>query len=98
MVWAMVVETHKKVWEVYIVRTESGKFYTGITTDLERRLAEHAGNKRGAKFFRVSECKELVFREQWENRSEATKREGAIKRLTHAGKIKLIGDKRASSS
>lgn len=80
----------KKSWEVYIVQTKSGKLYTGITTDVARRFAEHAGTNRGAKFFRVSRPEKIVFREKSKNRSEAAKREMEIKRMSRQEKLRLI--------
>ena len=77
-------------WFLYIVETENGKLYTGITTDVERRFKEHKGNKKGAKFFRSSTAKKVVYQEQFENRSAASKREAEIKKLTRASKLKLI--------
>ena len=77
-------------WFLYIVETEDGKLYTGITTDVDRRFKEHCEDKKGAKFFRSSVPKKVVYREQVENRSIASKREAQIKKLTRANKIKLI--------
>jgi putative endonuclease len=82
-------------WWVYLVLTESECLYTGITTDPERRFQEHlathegAGTK-GAKFFRGHKPVKLVYREAAENRSEATKREIAIKKLPRNKKWQLI--------
>jgi putative endonuclease len=75
---------------VYIVKTESGKLYTGITVDLERRLAEHRGGTRGAKFFRTSSPKNVVFREQHAERSQALRREHEIKAMARPQKLALI--------
>ncbi|MCK5883058.1 MAG: GIY-YIG nuclease family protein [Bacteriovoracaceae bacterium] len=77
-------------WFLYIIETEDGKLYTGITTDVDRRFQEHCGKKKGAKFFRSSIPKQIVYREKVENRSIASKREARIKKLTRANKIKLI--------
>ncbi|QPJ61141.1 MAG: GIY-YIG nuclease family protein [Candidatus Nitronauta litoralis] len=80
----------KKEWAVYIIESDSGKLYTGITTDVERRYDEHATNpKKGARFFRTSRPKKLVYSEKGFTRSEAGKREIAIKRMTRADKLKL---------
>ena len=79
----------EKNWQVYIIQTETGKFYTGITTDLNRRLSEHKKNK-GAKYFRFESPQEVVFIEGCKNRAEATKRELEIKRFNRNEKIKLI--------
>lgn len=79
-------------WYVYIVQTSAGQYYTGITTDVERRLAEHQDGPKGAKFFSISEAKQIVFRERHPDRSSASRREAAIKRLTRQQKICLIAD------
>lgn len=82
----------KKVnsWEVYIIRTSCGKLYTGITNQLERRFSEHSTHQKGAKFFHFSTPEEIVFRESHENRSSASKREAAIKKLSRQQKLELI--------
>lgn len=79
-------------WWVYVVETASGALYTGISTDPERRLAEHAGGRRGAKFFRTSPPARVVFRESWPTRAEAASRERAIKAMPRAGKLALVRD------
>ena len=86
----VLAEAKGKDWEVYIIRARSGKLYTGITTDLDRRLEEHAGKRRGARFFHMSEPEAVVFRERHENRSRATRREIAIKKMTREQKLRLI--------
>ena len=77
-------------WEVYIIQTESGKLYTGITTNLDRRFSAHEKQKQGAKFFRFSSPKEVVFRESHPDRSQASKKEAMIKKMTRKEKIILI--------
>jgi len=76
-----------------MVETQSGKLYTGITTDVERRYAEHSGKsgKKGAKFFRSDKPKKIVFQEESKNRSEASKREAAIKKLSRKEKCLMAG-------
>lgn len=76
-------------WEVYIIEASSGKLYTGITNDLERRFTEHQLSKKGARFFHFSKPEKIVFREPHESRSSATKRENEIKKLSRAQKLKL---------
>ncbi|ATH08929.1 endonuclease [Halobacteriovorax marinus] len=78
------------LWFVYILETTSGKFYTGITTDVERRFNEHASGKKGAKFFRSNRPKRVVHIEEYENRSLASKREWEIKQLSRKEKEHLI--------
>lgn len=78
-------------WWVYIIETEAGPLYTGITTNLERRFRQHLGAiKGGAKFFNSNTAKEVVFQQAFENRSEATRFEAQVKKLTRAEKLKLI--------
>ena len=71
-------------WTVYVIQTESGNFYTGITVDLERRLGEHRVGSRGAKFFRTSPPKRVVYEERHAERSGALRREREIKGMSHA--------------
>ncbi|KZY34135.1 MULTISPECIES: GIY-YIG nuclease family protein [unclassified Oleiphilus] len=82
-------------WQVYMIRTSCGKLYTGISTDIDRRFKEHcemfekkAG--KGAKFFRGHEPREIVYSQDFESRSEATKREVEIKRMSVLKKQTLI--------
>lgn len=78
-------------WVVYIVESERGLLYTGVTTCLARRLAEHAGGRRGARFFRFSGPARLRYSEPARDRTSAQSREAAIKRLSRAAKLALIG-------
>lgn len=77
-------------WTVYIVESAAGALYTGITTSLERRLGEHGGGGRGARFFRFGAPKRVVYTESVADRSLALRREAAIKRLDRAAKLALI--------
>ena len=77
-----------KIWQVYIIQTKSGKLYTGITTDINRRFNEHK-KKKGAKYFRLENPQKVVFIEACKNRSEATKRELQIKRFNRNKKLIL---------
>ena len=79
-------------WTVYIIETEDGKLYTGITNDLERRFEAHKSQK-GARFFHFSKPEKILFKESHPNRSEASKREAMIKRLTRREKLELIAEK-----
>jgi len=73
-----------------MVEAENGHLYTGITTDLERRFSEHKSKQSGAKFFHSSPAKKLVYHEPRPDRSSASKREAAIKKLSRKRKIALI--------
>ena len=77
-----------KVWYTYIVKCSDGSLYTGITNDLTRRILQHNLGK-GAKYTKHRRPVELVYNEQHPNRSEASKREYAIKQLTKKEKEKL---------
>ena len=81
-------------WTVYILRTAGGKLYTGITTDVERRIQEHSGTNKGAKSLRGKGPLDLVMHLPAADRSEASKLEAGIKRLSRSDKERLIaGDK-----
>lgn len=77
-------------WKLYILRCADGTLYTGITTDLEKRLAAHRSGK-GAKYTRGRGPLELVYREECGDHSAALKRELEIKKLSREEKEKLIG-------
>lgn len=76
-------------WWVYIVRTDKGTLYTGITNNLEKRLAVHRKSK-GAKYLRLFKSFELVYKDDVLTRSEALKREAAIKKLTKSQKEAMV--------
>ncbi|EXJ11101.1 GIY-YIG nuclease family protein [Nitrincola nitratireducens] len=81
----------KPIWYVYLLRCSDNSLYTGITTDLERRLQEHnACDKRGARYTRSRRPVQLVYFEQQANRSLASKRESALKKLSRSGKECLM--------
>jgi len=78
-------------WFVYIAECKDGSLYTGVTTDLKRRLIEHnTDNSRGAKSLRGNRPVKLVYNEKCESQSEALKREAAIKNWKREYKLKLI--------
>jgi len=78
-----------KVWFVYIIHCTDDSLYTGITTDVKRRYAQHAV-QQGAKYFRGRKPKQLVYQESGHDRSTASKREIEIKKLSRASKFQLI--------
>ncbi len=75
---------------VYILRCADATLYTGITTDIKRRVEEHNSSQKGAKYTKLRRPVELVYSEESENRSTALKREYAIKKLSRAEKLELI--------
>ena len=75
---------------VYILKCKDDTLYTGIATDVKRRLDEHNNSDKGAKYTRVRRPVELVYTEELEDRSSACKREYAIKQLKREEKLRLI--------
>lgn len=80
----------EREWIVYIIETGGGQLYTGITTDVERRLQEHKQGSKGAKYFSLTRPRDVVFQERHPDRSSASRREAAIKKLTRQQKLVLI--------
>jgi putative endonuclease len=82
-------KTRDMNWLVYMILCSDDSLYTGITTDIERRQAQHA-SRRGAKYFRGREPGPLVYLESGHSRSSASRRETEIKRLPRQAKRLLI--------
>ena len=78
----------EKTWKLYMLRCGDGSLYTGISTDVQRRLEEHRSGK-GAKYTRSRGPLELVYWEECGDKSTALKRECEIKALPRAEKLKL---------
>jgi len=75
----------------YIVRCSDNTLYTGIATDLKRRISEHNGEGNlGAKYTKSRRPVELVYKKKFKNRSYASKEEYRVKKLTRIEKEKLI--------
>ena len=87
----------KAIWYLYILRCSDGTLYTGITTDVEKRLQQHRSGK-GAKYTRGRAPLELVYREECGTHSDALKREYAVKALTREQKLNLIDSQIISES
>jgi putative endonuclease len=77
------------VWSVYILRCQGGTLYTGIATDVARRVREHNRGK-GARYTKSRGPVELVYLEPVGTRSQALRRELAIKRLRREEKLELV--------
>ncbi len=75
---------------VYILECSDSTLYTGITTDIDRRLDEHNNSDKGAKYTKLRRPVKLVYSEMQDDRSSASKREYAIKKLTRNKKLILI--------
>ena len=79
----------EKKWYLYILRCGDGTLYTGITTDVQARFAQHQAGK-GAKYTRGRGPLELVYTEECDDHSAALKRELAIKALSREEKERMI--------
>ena len=77
-------------WRVYILRCSDDTLYTGITTNLQKRLYEHNNSKLGAKYTKVRRPVELVYWQNADDRVDASKKEYAIKQLSRKEKLRLI--------
>lgn len=74
---------------IYILQTADGRYYTGYTTDLERRLKEHRSGL-GAKFTRSFGAQKILYSESFTEKSLALRRENQIKKLSRSQKEVLI--------
>jgi putative endonuclease len=83
-----------KKWFLYILRCSDGTLYTGVTTDISRRLNEHNTSKRGSKYTRTRRPVELVYYVDFENQSTAQVAEYNFKQLTRKQKEKVINESR----
>jgi putative endonuclease len=82
-------------WCVYMLRCADGTLYTGITTDVTRRIAEHNGESGlGARYTRSRRPVHLVYVEAAASRAEASRREAAIKQLDRPRKLALFSSSR----
>ncbi len=84
------MEMSTSTWFVYIVRCNDNSFYTGVTTNLNRRINEHNTAKVGAKYTKSRRPVTMVYNESHPSRSEACKREYQIKQLSLKKKLELI--------
>ena len=77
---------------VYILETERGTLYTGIAKDVERRFKEHLEGvgSHGAKYTNANKPKKIVYKKEFETRSDAAREEARIKKLSKKEKLMLI--------
>jgi len=81
----------ESLWFVYLIRCADGSLYCGIATDVARRFGEHTeGAPKGAKYTRGKGPLELVFQKEVGSRSEASKEELRIKKLSKKAKLLLL--------
>lgn len=74
---------------VYLLECSDESIYTGITTDVERRFKEHQEGKN-SNYTRARGANRILYTEEYEDRSSASKREAEIKKMTREDKLKLI--------
>ena len=75
---------------VYILECSDYTFYTGITTNLDRRVKEHNSSKLGAKYTKARRPVKLIYSKEFNNRSEASIEESRIKKLSRLEKLNFI--------
>lgn len=78
------------MYYLYILKCADRTLYTGITTDLKRRVIEHNSTKLGAKYTSSRRPVKLVYSKKFKNRSTASREEARIKKLKKVEKLKLI--------
>lgn len=83
-----------KHWFVYVVRCRDGSLYTGITTDIERRINEHNKEATAAAYTRSRRPVTLVYHERVKTRSAAARREAQIKTMEKQDKEIMIAGAR----
>lgn len=88
----------QKTWYVYFLRCNDNSLYTGITTDINRRLHQHNNTKLGAKYTRAKRPVTLVFIESASDKSTASKREYQLRKLKKIQKERLVSTYLACSS
>ncbi len=78
------------MYYLYILECADKTLYTGITTDVHRRIAEHNDTKLGAKYTSSRRPVKLAYTKKFKNRSTASKEEARIKKLNKTQKLELI--------
>lgn len=81
---------HSLAYYVYMVRCVDDTLYTGITTDVARRVIEHNTSVRGAKYTRARRPVELVYSEKFADRASAGAAEYQLKKLSRTEKLRLV--------
>lgn len=81
------------MYYVYILECSDKTLYTGITTDLKRRISEHNSSELGAKYTSPRRPVKIIYSKKFKNRSLASKEEARIKKLKRNNKLKLTNNK-----
>ncbi|MFY0663829.1 MAG: GIY-YIG nuclease family protein [Natronospirillum sp.] len=85
-------------WTVYVLRCADATLYTGVTTDVNRRVRQHNGELvGGARYTLPRRPVKLVYEEAWPNRAEACRREAAIKALPRTEKLQLLASETSTT-
>lgn len=79
-----------KPWYLYVVNCSDGTLYTGVTTNVDRRVHEHNTSKRGAKYTKTRRPVNLLWSKEYTSRSEAQSAEYEFKRLFREQKLQII--------
>jgi len=79
-------------WFLYVLKCDDGTLYTGVTTNIQRRLKEHNTSSRGAKYTKTRRPVEVVYWTCFRDRSSAQKAEYKFKQLTREQKKKVISE------
>ncbi len=82
----------KKPWFLYVVRCSDDTFYTGVTSNIDRRVNEHNHSSNGAKYTKTRRPVQLIYWRDFKDRSSAQKAEYKFKKLTRGQKEKIIED------
>ena len=82
--------TEKGVWYMYVIECADSTLYTGISTDVDRRILEHNTSKRGAKYTRSRRPVKLVYYQKYPDRSHAMRAEIKFKKLDRSEKLSKI--------
>lgn len=77
-------------WYVYMVRCSDDTLYTGVTTDVKRRVEEHNSEKKGAKYTKARQPVELVFKVMAKDRSKAQMKEAQLRKMSRADKLVML--------
>jgi len=94
-------ENEQTSWFLYVVKCSDDSLYTGVTSDIKRRISEHNKGSKGAKYTRSRRPVELVFWLDFSNRSTAMEAENRFKKLTRKEKeqtMKLLIETQPSTS
>jgi len=86
-----------KDWHLYVLLCADGSYYTGVTTDVTRRLTEHNTSAKGAKYTATRRPVKVIYRAIYKDRSTAQQAEYKFKQLTRKQKEKIINESRQFS-